>query len=53
MKKIKYNLNEMLAEADKDEAATKPVRRIINQDSISEMLRKTKPPPKEAKQNGP
>jgi len=52
MKKIKYNLKELMADAEKDEAATKPVYKIISQDSISEMLKKTRSPAKEANQNG-
>jgi len=52
MKKIKYNLTELMAEAEKDDAATKPVRKIISQDTISEMLQKIKRPAKEANQNG-
>ena len=52
MKKIKYNLKELMADAEKDEAATKPVYKIISQDAISELLKKTKNPEKEANQNG-
>ena len=52
MKKIKYNLKELMADADKDEVATKPVHRIISQDTIAEILKKTKSSAKEANQNG-
>jgi len=52
MKKIKYNLKELMADAEKDEAAAKPVRRIISQDNISEMLKKARSPAKEASQSG-
>lgn len=52
MKKLKYNLKEMMAEAEKDEAATKPVHKIISQDTIAELLKKTRLPAKAATQNG-
>lgn len=52
MKKIKYNLKELMADAEKDEAAAKPVHKIISQDNISEMLKKTKSPAKETNKNG-
>ena len=52
MKKIKYNLKELMADAEKDEAATKPVHKIISQDTITELLKKTKIPAKDASQNG-
>jgi len=52
MKKMKYNLKELMADAEKDEAATRLVRKIISQDTIAELLKKTKLPAKEAKQNG-
>jgi len=44
MKKIKYDLKEMLAEAARDEQANKPVARIISQDAIADMLKQKKPP---------
>ena len=52
MKKIKYNLKELMADAEKDEAATKPVHKIISQAHIAELLRQSKPAPKDANQNG-
>ena len=52
MKKIKYNLKELMADAEKDEAAIKPVHKIISQDTITELLKKTKIPAKDASQNG-
>ena len=52
MKKIKYNLKELMADAEKDKAATKPVHRIISQDTILEMLKKTQSPAKETPQHG-
>ena len=52
MKKIKYNLKELMAEAEEDEAATKPVHKIISQDTIAELLKKTRAPAKDANQNG-
>ena len=52
MKKIKYNLKELMADAEKDEAATKPVHKIISQDNIAELLKKTKISAKDANQNG-
>ena len=52
MKKIKYNLKELMADAEKDEAATKPVHKIISQDNISELLRQTRIPAKDANPNG-
>ena len=52
MKKIKYNLKELMADAAKDEAATKPVHKIISQDNIAELLGKTKVTVKDANRNG-
>jgi len=52
MKKMKYNLKDMIADTEKDEAITKPVYKIISQDAISEMMKKGKNPAKEANQNG-
>lgn len=52
MKKIKYNLKEMMADIEKDEAASKPVHKIISQDAIAEMLKKTQTPTPEPKQHG-
>ncbi|MDD5676673.1 MAG: hypothetical protein PHW60_01615 [Kiritimatiellae bacterium] len=52
MKKIKYNLKELMADAEKDEAATRPVYKIISQDNIAELLKKAKRPASAANQNG-
>lgn len=52
MKKIKYNLKELMADAEKDETASKPIRQLVSQDVISEMLKKAKNSGKEAKQHG-
>ena len=52
MKKIKYNLKELMADAEKDEVATKPVHKIISQDNIAELLKQAKVPAKAATQNG-
>lgn len=52
MKKIKYNLKEMLADVAKDEAGSKPVHRIISQAAIAEMLKKAKGPATEASRQG-
>ena len=48
MKKVKYSLKEIMADAEKDEAATKPVHKIISQDNISELLKKSRLPAKDA-----
>jgi hypothetical protein len=42
MRNIKFNLKELMADAAKDEAATKPAHKIISQDNISALLKKTK-----------
>ena len=51
MKKIKYDLKELMADAEKDEAANKPVHKIISQEKIVELLKKTKAPAKDANHN--
>jgi hypothetical protein len=52
MKKTKYDLKELMADAEKDETATKPLHTIISQDNIAALLKQTKIPAKDAKQNG-
>lgn len=52
MKKIKYNLKEMMADAEKDDAATKPVHKIMSQDNIAELLKKTKVQAQNVNPNG-
>ncbi len=41
-----------MADAEKDEAAGKQVRKLISQDSIAELLKQTKKPVNAANQNG-
>lgn len=53
MKKIKYDLKEMLAEVAKDEQAGKPVSRIVSQDAIAGMLKQKKSPASVPERNGP
>ena len=52
MKKIKYNLKAIMADAEKDETVIQPAHKIISQDNIAELLKKTKLPAKDANQNG-
>ncbi len=47
MKKLKFNLKEILADVEQDNTAAKPIHQLISQEAITEML-KHNPGPKTA-----
>ncbi len=51
MKKIKYNLQAMLADAARDEAGAKAARQLVSQNAIAAMLKQATP--KQKTGNGP
>ena len=51
MKKTKYNLKELMADAARDAEAAKPVHKIISQENIAELIKKASTPAKTLAEN--